>query len=328
MINIDTYLEQNSIFNCTDSVKLDALYHFSKRFFKRISIIKVFVEEFDNSLKDPQGKLSFYSYLEQINFFKIYNTSSPKSVSEIFHIIHSFYTFYQINYDSKLFDKDGYSTTLLTQGGIAHYIAKGFEVINYNQNDHVPTSDKWIICSKISKSSDSININTINFSKVQNTSFREWLKLYTWKTNSLMKTKIIEVAVLTKAFNYIELLKKGSVKSYFVTHTSSKDNINLQEVRAYKNYILGSLYSDRTKENYLSILRNILSFISINTTHEFEKGIFIELKNISYRTMKNSPKVIPMKELEIISEKIGFLAKDNPIYKLYYLIFGSYIDFD
>ena len=154
------FLDRNNVpiyCNCANlNIRL-AIKGFYDNTISKIGKLDFLLNEFDTSIGSPVTELSFYTYLKQIEYFRteINKMDTRKRNTYLsyykFTCIHSFYTYYQVNFDSEVFEKNGYSTSLLGYCGLAHLISKGYKVINYNNIDSVPQEDRWILCYKTSK---------------------------------------------------------------------------------------------------------------------------------------------------------------------------------
>ena len=309
-------------YNCSDSYKLNCLREFSKVNKNSQPSYIFFLNHFDESLSSPLKPLSFYTYLEQIMFLgELAKVKSLKFSRLLCTVVHSFYTFYQINYDSEVFTRDGYATALLSEPNIAQKILDGYDVINYNMIEPIPKSNKWILCYKESKSSSIVRITKVDFTNIDNSYFRNWYKSYLWYSNKIKIVTLRHSTTIFNACNYINSIKANKNLSFFVKHTNALDDINTQEIRALKSHIYSLFTNDNARVSFLSNFRSFLKYVDDNGLHKFEGGVFIELSRLSIRNVEYSAKPIPKQDLQLIIDKLHELETKSIKNKLYSILF-------
>ena len=312
-----TYNHLIESINCVDKMKKTIIIAFCDKYINYYKVLRFFVKHFDESLSNPLKELSFYTYVAQLLYYnKIYKF---KAKNTLISVINAFYRFYQ-TYELNLFTKDNYSTQLLHKIGIGQDICNGFQVVNYNILDKIPNVDKWIVCYKANETSECINVNRVDFSIIENKTFKYWVKTYVWKYDALFSRKISLISTFVKAFNYINDLKTGKQLSFYTTPNNNYDDINTQEIMAFKSYILSKYENADTQGKFIYNLKSLLLLISENGIHKFEPGVFMTL--IHHKNFfRNNGRPIPDSDLKQLSYKLSELAKTNIVYNLYYLVF-------
>ena len=281
----------------------------------------VFLGNFNESIKDLKissiDDFSMQSFKHQIEYYKSFNNS------DLFTLLNTFYFYLANNYNPELIKKDGFDSRVLQKTALAHLIADGYELIKYNQIEDVPKVDKWIFCYSSNNETNSMistsNCKCIDFTVINNKIYRNWYKYYIWKYNASLYTRFHTISRATLFFNYIDDLKKGKELSIYAKKTEN-ENITLNEIIAYKNYIMNTYENNRTRNSHIYTTRTILKFIHEDNLVELPNGVFYYLTHKLDSNYDNT-KTIPDEDLKKISEFMKEKAKENVNNAVYYLAF-------
>ena len=105
-------------------------------------------------------------------------------------------------------------------------------------------------------------------------------------------------------------------------YTKKNDTIDISvnEIAAYRNYIITSYQNNRTILRHIYDTRAILKFIQDNDIAEFPNGIYYYL-TYKLNNKYDNTKAIPDEELKQLSAYMNNKSTKNPVNELFYLAF-------
>ena len=285
------------------------------------SAINEFCKEFENSLcgkiiNAPED-FCFSTFKSQAEFFHKMSNVSEQLQNSSTGVLVSFYLYLSKEIKDKLFEAEGIPTSILNRQYIVREIVSGFTIVRYNPIEEVPASDKWLFCYKKYERDSVINIKCIDFTRIESTIYRSWIKHYAWKADVEIYTKFHPIPILTIDFNYIHELKVGKQLSIF-TNRGIESEITINDITAFKNMIAMRYDNNRTRSGHIYNVRNVLRHVSDNNLGKIDSGIFYTLTNTLDQTYNNA-RPIPNEQLG----KIAKLLKEKSVNDLLTEIYSS-----
>jgi len=264
--------------------------------------------------------LNFRTYISQIHYF--FERGFTEKIYSQF--ITSFYLYVWRNCNYTLFEEDYIDIHVLLRANIGQLLLEGVVIINYTPAEPVPESDKWILCySKFLQSNSMVNNGLFNlhidFSNIECALYRSYAKKWLWGYKSELICKIGQLRQITDALNYIFQLKKGKELSFF-TKPSKNLNININDIVAWKSWVLAKITNNRTRGHYIYALRNFITYLNDNYICSFESGVFFHLTHTLNQNYDNS-KAIPNNELSKLASVLKDEAANNILGQLCYSAF-------
>lgn len=285
------------------------------------SAINEFCKEFENSLcgkiiNTPED-FCFSTFKSQTEFFyKMINVSERLHNSST-SVLVSFYLYLSKEIKDKLFEAEGIPTSILNRQNIVREIVSGFTIVRYNPIEEVPASDKWLFCYKKYERDSVINIKCIDFTHIESTIYRSWIKHYAWKADVEINSKFHPIPILTIDFNYIHELKVGKQLS-ILTNRGIESEITINDITAFKNMVAMRYDNNRTRSGHIYNVRNVLRHVSDNNLGKIDSGIFYTLTSTLDQTYNNA-RPIPNEQLG----KIAKLLKEKSVNDLLAEIYSS-----
>lgn len=281
-----------------------------------------FLQDFDKSIDGIEinslNDLSIDTFSHQINYY-----NAAYEDKDVLSFVVGFYFLVASKYNPRLFIKDGFDPRILQKIGLAHLLVNGYVLIKYNPIEDVPASDKWIFCYSSDDETNSMtstsNTKVIDFTVINNTTYRYWYKYYVWKNNNSLYTRLHSISCVTDFFNYIDNLKKGSELSIYARKSDSND-ITLNEIIAWKNHVMNTYDNNRTRSSHIYNPRNILKFVHENGIVELPNGIYYYLTHKLDSNYDNT-KAIPDENLKKLSKLMSEKADEEVVNAVYYLAF-------
>lgn len=284
---------------------------------------------FTTFLQDFQNSLSGLDVYDIYDFSLKTLLGQVKYYNNIYHdkyilsFLSGFYVFISSNYNPEIFKKDGFDVRNLQTIGLCQLLASGFEIVNLNPIETIPDADKWILCysDKFASNSEVKTSNTkiVDFTKINNKTYRFWCKYFIWKSPNSLSSKLTSMNVFATFFNYIDDLKNGKILSLYAKKNNTID-ISVNEIVAYRNYIITSYQNNRTILRHIYDTRAILKFIQDNNIAEFPSGIYYYL-TYKLNSKYDNTKAIPDEELKQLSAYMNNKSTENTINELFYLAF-------
>lgn len=284
---------------------------------------------FTTFLQDFQNSLSGLDVYDIYDFSLKTLLGQVKYYNNIYHdkyilsFLSGFYVFISSNYNPEIFKKDGFDVRNLQTIGLCQLLASGFEIVNLNPIETVPDADKWILCysDKFASNSEVKTSNTkiVDFTKINNKTYRFWCKYFIWKSPNSLSSKLTSMNVFATFFNYIDDLKNGKILSLYAKKNDTID-ISVNEIVAYRNYIISSYKNNRTILRHIYDTRAILKFIQDNNIAEFPNGIYYYL-TYKLNNKYDNTKAIPDEELKQLSAYMNNKSSENPVNELFCLAF-------
>lgn len=284
---------------------------------------------FTTFLQDFQNSLSGLDVYDIYDFSLKTLIRQVKYYNNIYHdkyilsFLSGFYVFISSNYNPEIFKKDGFDVRNLQTIGLCQLLASGFEIVNLNPIETVPDADKWILCysDKFASNSEVKTSNTkiVDFTKINNKTYRFWCKYFIWKSPNSLSSKLTSMNVFATFFNYIDDLKNGKILSLYTKKNDTID-ISVNEIVAYRNYIISSYQNNRTILRHIYDTRAILKFIQDNDIAKFPNGIYYYL-TYKLNSKYDNTKAIPDEELKQLSAYMNNKSTENTINELFYLAF-------
>lgn len=282
---------------------------------------KYFYEHFTDSLNGLHVTtvydLSFSTFVEQVKYFNAHNSYAISTVV-------AFYLFLLNVINPRAFDDTPISAKVLSSSYFTTRLREGYSIVHYAPLSEVPSDDRWILCYAINKDTTNMDADkpfqAIDFSLIQNPTFRTWYKNFVWKHSAGIYTKVHMKSQVISFFNYIDDLKAGRILSIRTEPTLSPD-ITLSEIVAYKDYIEANFENNRTFCGYIYAARMVLNYVKDSGLAPIPDGAFYYLTATLDSSYDNN-KAIPNDDLEKLNAVLqDKAAKYGGIYDLYYLIF-------
>lgn len=284
-------------------------------------------EEFDTSLGNYTIEriedLDFNSYKAQLLYFSKYDEELEKHKSFTSPIT-AFYLFIKQNYNGKIFEKSNVDSNILQRARIAQEISDGYKPIRYNPHERVPDSDKWLLCysgletDNLSELKSITSTSTIDFTEIELETYRIFFKHYFWYYNAGLNTKIHRVNFIVVFCNYISNLKSGKVR-YLGVNPTKDERITMNEVIAFKYYIMDAKRGKSVIQSYISAVSTFLKHISDHKFMIIEKGVFWHLKNIA-RSGKGTANAMLDEDLNKVSALMKKKASESIFNELCFII--------
>lgn len=307
----------------TDNIEIrEALKKYAIQSTYSSASFTTFLQDFQNSLSglDVYGiyDFSLETLLGQVKYYNnIYHDK------HILSFLSGFYVFISSNYNPEIFKNDGFDVRNLQTIGLCQLLASGFEIINLNPIETVPDADKWILCYSDKFASNSgiktSNTKIVDFTKINNKIYRFWCKYFIWKSTNSLSSKLNSMNIFVMFFNYIDDLKSGKILSLY-TKKNDLIDISVNEIVAYRNYIITSYQNNRTILRHIYDTRAILKFIQDNNIAEFPSGIYYYL-TYKLNNKYDNTKAIPDEKLKQLSAYMNNKSTENSINELFYLAF-------
>lgn len=300
---------------------LDALIGYAKQSTESSGDFVLFLSEFGNSLSGLDVRsirdLEITTFVHQINHFKSLNKRN------IFSFVTGFYAYVVNSLDPNILDKDNLSGRIFQKNALGYWVADGYDIIKYNPIESVPSSDKWIFCYSSEDETNSMvstsNSQSVDFTVIKNKTYRDWYKYYVWKNDTSLYTRLHTISPITVFFNYIDDLKNGKELSIYAKKT--KDiGITLNEIIAYKNYVMNTYDNNRTRSSHIYAPRIVLKFVHDDGLVEVPNGVYYYLTHKLDSNYDNT-KAVPDEHLKKISELMKKNAEDNVDNAVFYLAF-------
>lgn len=282
----------------------DAFIEFALNYSNRGFGFVRFCEEFDTSLGDYHVErikdLNFNTYKSHLLHFNKYANDENRSKSKSTFIlapITSFYLYIKQTYNGNIFDKSGVDSNILERLKIGQEILDGYIPIPYNPHEEIPDVDKWLLCyggMETNNSSELISVTSsilLDFTQIKSETYRKFCKHYVWYYDSGIDGKNKNLKIIIKFCNYISDLKSGAVRYLGVTPTKD-ERITMNEIIAFKYYVIDSHENNTTIATYISPVRVFLNFISENDFMNFENGVFWHLKDIPSYNKSNANAIV------------------------------------
>lgn len=257
----------------------------------------------DQSITDIED-LSIKAYTNAAMFYT--EAMCGKEIQKVRYALTGFFR-YCGSFGINFLEKDNLDIKVFEKFGLARHLSEGYEIIKYSKLDDVPCSDKWALVYEAKNDKGVVHpiseIRYVDFTQIHNKTFRAWVKLYFWNTDTSIRCKAENVIVLKDFLNYINSIRKAEVLTIFC-HPGKPDEeiIDFNEIAAY----LAKLESEKASETQMARATAIISkfFKEIrNCSINAPNGISYFL----YRKAPprvNSANAIPEDDLNMIAEKI------------------------
>lgn len=310
-------------FNIADETIRDIFVEFTSQYNHQDSPLRTVCKEFDQSLKgyfvESILDLNFDTYRAQIHYFNQYKQNDyPATIT-------AFYLYIYQNYNQEIFKQNNVDIDplLLQRPFFTSELLNGFEVILYNPVEVFPETDKWLFCySGMNDSNITITTTSsvaLDYTKIKCSKYRNWVKHYVWNNTSGIYTKTHQISQFISFFNYIYDLKLGRELSIYTKRTKDLD-LSINEIIAYKNYILNKYDNNRTRMRYIYSARNILNHVADYELERLEKGLFYHL-SFTLDNRYDNTAAITDKDLNKLASLMKTNAEESIEYALYYSVF-------
>ncbi|MGI8385721.1 hypothetical protein [Robertmurraya sp. P23] len=211
-------------------------------FKKQLNYIDSFVESYDPSSRVyyRQFLIKFYRYIDDL---------------------------YLEKNGVRLFDSLSFNRDLIIHKNYLTSVVEGYEIVNLNSLGNYPESDKWFVVADDNKHgthiSNSINF-FINFELVHNIEFRNVLKDYIWKLDSLYinTPNHFQVAVdfLNQADTYYQQeLQVKQLNNALIDDLKPFSSRFLNFY--YANLLSNNKYTEKTINGYIKLIRKFMRHI-------------------------------------------------------------------
>lgn len=281
---------------------------------------KIFTENIARGVNIPLTveSLNYDTYISHLRYFSNFKNTAMLTLTNYF------YYFVGINYKPDIFKEQGLSLLNITKLGFPLYVLDGFEVVLYNPIEETPKADKWIfIHNNVNVQNNDITksgLVMLDFTKVENATYREWAKFFIWKKVGTTRT-LGKLALLARFCNFISDLKSGKTYSIY-TKPTSDISISISEVMAYKTMVMmDNNISNQTKANYLTFIGRFLGFLKAESITTLPTGIEYHLSNFSKEANNNTANCIPDEDLRQLAALMKKNSSESVEKALYYLLF-------
>ena len=311
-----------------DTVLFSDMVDFLKQTAYADKAFGVFIQQFYTSMGDcsvdDTSELSFDSFIESNRFFdRTYH--NKKYASFIF----SFYNFCFSKYQINFFKDSGLNIAVLSRRGILTLVNNGYSFVKYNPYDPVPVADKWILCYQkeyeATTEHSTSNTVSVDFSDIKNETFRYWLKVYVWKAQRAIKSKLKVRVVIKKALNYIHSIRTGETLVVYCRHSAPLDSpITPEEAVAFKQHARIENVSPVTQSHVVNTFRTFLQFLDDHNICVVSSSIYYHLAH--HQELNNSAHAIPNQDLDKLIKVISEKASESIKNELYAIILKIALD--
>lgn len=262
--------------------------------------------------------LSFDTFLSSTMYFSKYKEL------KYFSFLFAFYNYCYGESGIDFFAKQNLSIKLLVKPGLAKFLAQGYEIVRYNSSEDVPCHDKWLLCyNKDYETNTEHPVSetiAIDFTQIDNTTFREWSRYYVWKNPKGIISKRSMVHVLAYTFNYIHALRTGKELSVYCKNREAINAVpSAGEIMALKAYVTHFKNNPRTANTVLYTMRAMLQFLKDNGVADIPSGTFYHMYH--QNTLINTAVAIPDDHLEMLNKHLLSNAEKSVFNDICYTIF-------
>lgn len=287
-----------------------------------------FMESFYSSMGDyavtDTTQLSMDTFKASAQF---YCNSKDKKKFQSF--LYSFYNHCYDKYRINFFEKDGVDIALIEKQGLMQRLNDGYAVVKYNPYDNVPSADKWVLSynPKYDAATEHSPTNsiTMDFSDVQNETFRGWLKEYAWRADKALKSKRTVVNVLKEALNYIHQIRTAQIFDIFCRDVAALDApLTQSEIMAIRHFYLAQNTADVTKHSKIYNFRAFLKYLENHDITEIPGGTYYHMYH--QNEPNNTSLAIPNEDLSLLTQVITNHAERSVQEDLYSVIYAIALD--
>lgn len=274
---------------------------------------------------DDTTMLSFQSFTSSNSFF--YKKYQKKEYAMY---LFSFYNFCYSKYEINFFSGVGLDIAILSKRGFLQLVNSGYAVIKYNPNDPVPTEDKWLLCYKkeyeASTNHPTSNTISVDFSDINNESFKEWLKIYVWQGRKSIYSKRNVATSLKGVLNYVHSIRTREILTLYCRNIATLDSpITQNEAMAARQYIKTQTdTSPVTQNTKIYNLRAFLQFLDERSICRIDSGVYYHLYN--QNELNNTAKAMPDDDLRSLTRVMINNAQGSLKNELYAVIFKIALD--
>lgn len=308
--------------NCTIKEIRRTVADFLGNFYNHNSTLEIayFCENFSFSLNGYTVKqtsdFSFTTFKKQVHYFC--NASFRKN-KRLLPILIAFYRYLALYINPNIFKEDNIPLSILQKPNLGQFFNSGYEIIKYNPYEKFPMADKWFFFYKEHPSDSVICLQTIDFTKVESTIYRKWLKDYTWNYPASLNSKLHIFYALSKSLNYFSKLKKGTELSIFAL-PGNEDYITAQDILAFKNHLFSIHKNNRTLNSYIYNVRNLFQQAQNSGLGKIDVGAFYNLTHTLDQTYDNTRPIDDSSLTKVVSI-LKNAACNNILYSIYLSIF-------
>lgn len=233
-----------------------------------------------------------------------------------------FYNWINTEHHVDVFAGTPFPSYLLNQNNMSLQLMNGYVLVAYNPAEPVPAEDKWVFyyggMSKANSDEQNGAITSIDFTRIRNTSYREWTKQYIWNDSASMYSKHGNFKTAVKFWNYLSDVKEGKILTLYASKTASIIPTT-NEIVAYKNKILSDYPNDITRAGKIYGPRAVLTYLKSSELVSLEEGIFYYLTYTRGGDIANND-VISKEDLKKITEAAATLSENSVLDALCHLI--------
>ena len=284
------------------------------------------IENFVNSYHDFSNftEVSDFDYTvfkEQYDYYKN-NHSQLKSLVKFYIYL------YIASGNVELFkENDPIDMNYMQRSHFIREYGEGFELVNYNPFDPVPKIDKWMVKpnggEKLSTLLNSKSYLQMDFSDIEYQPYRNMAKEWVWYEKVSLKTKQSGLGNIKNFLNFIYEKKKKVVD--LSTGKTDYTTITRKDAIAYASEIYNKNISSKTFNRISSLVRSFIDFCKNKKCLTIEFGVYRDLAHIEVEPPKGG-KDIPKEHLTLIENRFREISDENPVYKLYHIVFHLLID--
>lgn len=302
----------------------DVIYEFLNNYGHNDIAIKNICGELEASFKPYHPimvtDIDYKTFRTQVSYF----SQRKYQLSIYYKTIVAFYLFIWTNYNENIFDRDFVAPQILKRVNLGQNIASGYEIINYNPIEAVPLADKWILCyGHFIKSNSMVKNGTfsgaVNFTTITHPTYRYYAKKWFWSSETELISKMNDLRHISDSLNYIYSLKTGEILS-ILTRPSKDDTITINEIVAWKNWVISKYNNNRTANHFIYSFRNFIKFLNDAEICSFESGIFYHLTHTLNQNYDNS-NALSNEELSKLAKVLKTEASKSLVGSLCYSAF-------
>lgn len=254
---------------------------------------------------------------------------NKKNEKQFRSFLFSFYNYCYDKYRINFFEKDQIDSALIEKQGLVRYLNDEYAIVKYNPYDNVPLADKWILCynPKYDAATEHSSTKSIvmDFSGVQNETFRQWVKEYVWRSDKSLKSKRAVSNVLKEALNYIHQIRIKQIAVIYCRDIAAQDApFTKSELTAIRQFYLTQDTTNVTKHSKIYNFRSFLQFLEDYNITEVPRGAYYHLYH--QNEPNNTSMAIPNEELSLLTKVITDRSENSVLENLYSVIYALALD--
>ena len=162
---------------------------------------------------------------------------------------------------------------------------------------------------------------SIDFTTIKCPLYRKYAKQWFWNYDTELTGKTGDLRKVSESLNYIYDIKTGKELSFF-SKKSNDLNISINDIVAWKNWLLNKYKNNRTSNHNIYAFRNFISFTSETGICSYESGVFYHLTHTLNQNYDNA-NALTNEELtklaKVLKEKSEQSLLGNLCYSVFYI---------